>query len=109
MDYSKAKKDNDGNWRIPNFKPKEIQINVGYPSTMTFKQPTYGDNIEIDESTYQSFNTGRDGNLVGVGDTVTSDTKLRPVNLWYNNRMREGKLCSLYGYHHRRRVLGVKM
>lgn len=107
VDYSEAEKDSEGDW-AEGSKPKEIQINVGYPSTMTFKEPTYGDTIEIDESTYQSFNTGRDGELVGVGDTVTSDTKLRPVNLWYNNRMREGKLCSLYGYHHRRRVLGVK-
>ncbi len=112
INYANATKKANGDWEN---EPVDYFINVGYPSTMTFKEPTFGDTVSIsagadDEnpSTYPSYGTGKDGQLVTAGTVVTSATKLRPKNLWYNNRSREGKLVSLYGYHHFRRTLGLK-
>lgn len=114
MDYSLADKEADGGAWSP--EPQEIQIDIGRPSEVTYTEPTWGDENRISwrdgdgewqEGKYPSYFTGLDGQIVSAGTILDIDSYLRPTSVWKNNRSREDKLVSLYGYHYLRRVLGL--
>lgn len=119
--YRDATKKSNGEW---DKEPEDLAIQVGFPTDLTYTEPMYGSQKVIKfvnsdgnivSGIYPQYEDGIDGTYVPIGDVInnaeyadgTKQTYLRPTNTWYNNRKREGKLVSLYGYHYWRNVLGL--
>ena len=108
--YANATKNSQGEFEV---KPTDFEINIQAPSLVSYRVPTYGDEVTISwidvngdaqGGVYPSYGTGLDGQSVGGG---VLQAKLRPQNLWNTETHREGALVTKYGYHHSRTVLGV--
>ena len=118
-----------GEWNV---KPDEdYKITVGADTEVSFRDPTYGDNVVISylneegvwvDGTYASYGTnnilndgrneagtsqGADGSAVRAGETLGPGTVLRQNDIWNINRKREAQLVTQYGYAYDRVQMGL--